>query len=84
MVVIIYSFNLDISPKMSYGGVECDILTESHAYDFVIKESVIKRGVICAGTYIFVQMPSMKYTKRNLIRYKVKLKVYTTALGKPP
>ena len=26
MGVIIYSFNLDISPKMSYGVLECDIV----------------------------------------------------------
>ena len=50
--VIIYSFNLKISPKMSYGVLECDI-TELHVYDCVIKIFVIKRGVICAGPYIF-------------------------------
>ena len=44
MGVIIYSFNLNISTKMSYVVLECDIVvTEIHAY-----ESVIKRGVICA------------------------------------
>ena len=38
MGVIIYSFNLNISPKMSYGVLECDIVvTELHAYDFVIR-----------------------------------------------
>ena len=44
---IIYSFNLNVSPKMSYGVLECCYVSELHAYDFVIK-----RGVICAGSYI--------------------------------
>ena len=50
MGVIIYSFNLNISPKVSYGVLECDtvIVIELHAYDFVIK-----RGVICAACCIF-------------------------------
>ena len=49
MCMIIYSFNLNISPKMSYGMLECDIVvTELHAYDFIIKDFIIKRGVICA------------------------------------
>ena len=53
MGVIIYSFNLNISSK-THGVLECDIcyVTESHAYDFVIKYFVIKRGVICAGPCI--------------------------------
>ena len=39
MGVMIYSFNLNISPKMSYGVLECDIVvTELHAQDFVIKK----------------------------------------------
>ena len=39
MGVIIYSFNLNISPKMSYSTLECDrvMLEKSHACDFVIK-----------------------------------------------
>ena len=41
MGVIIYGFNLNISPKMSYGVLECDIVIEFHVYDFVIKSSVI-------------------------------------------
>ena len=50
MGVTIYSFNLNISPKMSYGVFECDsYVTEFHAYDFVIK-----RGVICAEPCIKV------------------------------
>ena len=41
MGVIIYSFNLNILPKMAYGVFECDIVvTELHAYDFVIKDFV--------------------------------------------
>ena len=50
MGVIIYSFNLNISPKMSYNVFECD--TELHAYDFVIKDFITNRGIICAGTCI--------------------------------
>ena len=40
MGVIIYSFNLNISPKMSYSTLECDrvMLEKSHACDFVIKK----------------------------------------------
>ena len=49
MDITIYSFNLNTSPKISYGVFECDIVvTELHAYDFVIKDFVIKRGIICA------------------------------------
>ena len=47
MGVIIYSFNLNISPQMSHGVLEYDIITELHAYDFIIKDFIIKRGVIC-------------------------------------
>ena len=39
MGVIIYSFNLNISPKISYGVPESDtVVTELHAYDLVIKK----------------------------------------------
>ena len=54
MGVIIYSFNLNISLKMSYGVLKCDIVvTQLHAYDFVIKYFVIKMGILCARPYIF-------------------------------
>ena len=49
MGIIIYSFNLNISPKRSYGVLECDVVTELHAYDFVIK-----RGITCARPCIYV------------------------------
>ena len=44
MGVIIYSFNMNISPKIVYGVLECDVatITELHAYDFVIKDFLIK------------------------------------------
>ena len=46
MGVIIYSFNLNVSPKMSYGVLECDIFVrELHVYDFVIKDCEIKRAL---------------------------------------
>ena len=50
MGVIIYIFNLNISPKMPYGVLKCDVVTESHAYDFVIR-----KGVICAGPCIYLR-----------------------------
>ena len=47
MGVIIYSFNLNIPSKMPYSVLECDIVvTEFHAFDFVIKYFVIKKGVL--------------------------------------
>ena len=54
MSVTIYSFNLNISPKMSYGVLECDIaVTELHTYDSVIKDFVIKKGCyLCQTLYI--------------------------------
>ena len=30
---------------MSYGALKGDIVTELHAYDFVIKDSIIKRAL---------------------------------------
>ena len=55
MGIIIYSFNTNISLKMSYGVLECDIVvTELHAYDFVIKDFVIKRGIIFVTPCIWV------------------------------
>ena len=47
MGVITYSFNLDISPKMSYGVLEWYV-TQWQANNFVIKDLVTKRGVIFA------------------------------------
>ena len=37
---VIYSFSLNISPKMSYSILECDIvkLQNIHAYDFITKK----------------------------------------------
>ena len=63
MGVIIYSLNLNISPKVSYGVLECDsYVTKLHPYDFIRKDFVIKRGIICAGPCIFAQerKPSSK------------------------
>ena len=56
MGVIIYSFNLNISPKMSYGVHECDIVTELHAYDFVIKDFIIKNGCYLCWTLYVMQI----------------------------
>ena len=38
--------NLNMSPKMSYGVLECDIVTELHAYDFVIKRRCNTKGAL--------------------------------------
>ena len=48
MGVKIYSCNVNISHKMSYGVLECDV-TELYAYDFKIKDFVIQRGIIHPG-----------------------------------
>ena len=47
MVVIVYSFDLNISPKMSYGVFEGDIVMLQNAQD-----SVIKKGCYLCWTYI--------------------------------
>ena len=53
--MVIYSFYLNISPKMSYGVLECDVVvTEGHAYGFVIKDFVIKGA-------LFVHDPSIYF-----------------------
>ena len=37
--------SLNISPKMSHGVLECDIVM-LHAYDFVIKDFVLKKRAL--------------------------------------
>ena len=52
MGIIIYSFHLNISPKMSYGVLECDIvmLQIYMLMIFIIKDFCSKKkGDICAG-----------------------------------
>ncbi|KAF6125488.1 hypothetical protein HJG60_009923 [Phyllostomus discolor] len=53
---MIYSLNLNISPKMSCGVLECGVycsVTESHAYAFVVKDFVIERGrYLCRTLYL--------------------------------
>ena len=55
MGVIFYSFNLNISPKMSHGVLQCDIVMLQNymlmSYDFVIK-----RGAIFARPCIFIYL----------------------------
>ena len=52
MGVIIYSLNLNISPKLSHGMLEC-YATELHGFDFVIKEFVINTGrYLCQTLYV--------------------------------
>ena len=55
MGMIIYSFNLNISLKMSYDVLECDIII-TRAYDFIIKGFVIKGDVICARPCIYISL----------------------------
>lgn len=55
MGVIIYSPNLNISPKMSCGVLECGVysVTEFHAYAFVVKDFKIERGrYLCRSLYL--------------------------------
>ena len=57
MVVIIYSFNLNISRKMSHGVLECDIAmlqNYDYAYDFVIK-----KVHYCTGPCMLVNMRTL-------------------------
>ena len=55
MGVIISSFNLNISPKISYGVLECDIIMwQNYMLWFCNKEFVIKRGVICTRSSVCV------------------------------
>lgn len=54
MGLIIYSFNSNISPKMSHAVLEYDIvITELQVYDFAIKVFVIKRDVLCQTPYFW-------------------------------
>ena len=61
MGAIIYSFNVNISPKMSRGVLWCDSvrLQNSMLTIFVRKDFVIKRGVICAGLCMFETIESV-------------------------
>ena len=67
MHVIIYSFNLNISPKMSYGVLEHDsYVTELHAYGFVIKHFVIRKGhYLCWTLYIYKCISTCMGTKQQ-------------------
>ena len=67
MDIIIYSFNLNISPKVSYGMLECDIVTELHAYSFVIKYFVIKMGC-CAKKCIKINLNGLTNVKSGTIK----------------
>ena len=59
MGVVIYSFNLNISPKMSYGVLECDIaVTELHTYD-----SVIKKGALFVPGSVYAEPLNWKVKK---------------------
>ena len=51
MGVIIYSVNLNISPKMSYGVLESDIVMLQNYMLMILQSKILQRtrGVICAG-----------------------------------
>ena len=57
---LIYSFNLNISPKMSHGMLECDsYVTELHTQDFVIK----KECYLCWTLYLTLPSYHSLYTR---------------------
>ena len=42
MVVVIYSFNLNISPKMSHGVLECDfVMLQTYSLHFCNKKGAL-------------------------------------------
>ena len=47
MGAIIYSFYVNISPKMSHGVSVICYITELHAYDFVIKKALFVLDPVC-------------------------------------
>ena len=51
MGVIIYSFNLNISPNKSYGVLECDIVM---LQNYMLMILSLKRGVICARPWSLI------------------------------
>ena len=66
MGVIIDSFNLNISAKMSCcAWVWYYYITELHAYDFMEKGFIIKRGVICVR---YCVLYGIKPTVLNLVK----------------
>ena len=57
MGVITYRLNLNISPKMSYGMLECgSYVRELHAYDCVIKKGCYLCWTLCifVCTYTYI------------------------------
>ena len=51
MSVIIYRSNLNISPKMSYCVLECDVMLQNYMLMILYKKK--GEGVICAGPYMW-------------------------------
>ena len=80
MGVIIYSFNLNISPKVSYDVFECDIVElQNYAYYFVIKYFIIKRGIFVSfPVYLWSflyeeEPPQIRIYSKNIYSYMFKL-----------
>ena len=72
MGVIIHSLNLNISPNMSYGVLECDIvmLQNYTLMYFVIKDFVIKKSIICArpctlAIFYILKLRELKWLAQN-------------------
>ena len=57
MGVIIYSFNLNISPKMSYGVLECDIIMlQNYVLMLLYKKEAL---FVLDAMYLFVRTLSV-------------------------
>ena len=67
MGVIVYSFNLNFSPKMLYDVHECGGVMLQN-YMLLILYS--KRGVVCAGPRILCSTPMFIYIKHKLLEEK--------------
>ena len=59
MGVIIHSCNLNISPKMSYGVLECDMVMLQNYMRMICNKRFChkNRGAICARSCIFYSVP---------------------------
>ena len=72
MVVIIYSFNLNISPNMSYGVLEHNIvILQNYMLMILYKDFVIKKCYLCWTLYIIVLYVTVshKYNCRLILSF---------------
>ena len=69
MGVVIYSFNLNISPQMSYGVLECDsVMLQTCTLMFYNKRFCNKKGAL------FVLGPPSNYNRYTLMDVIVNMK----------